>query len=78
MKGEDGLTGFVRFQEVLPRHRRRSRPPVFGGRPSTAQYREGAVDDDVLDSQRSLLQEQNRLAETRAAIATSWIARTRP
>ena len=39
------------------------------------QYREGAVDyQRVLDSQRSLLEQQNRLAETRSSIATNLIA----
>jgi hypothetical protein len=39
------------------------------------QYREGAVDyQRVLDAQRSLLQEQNSLAEVRSSVATTWIA----
>jgi NodT family efflux transporter outer membrane factor (OMF) lipoprotein len=39
------------------------------------QYREGAVDfQRVLDAQRSLLQEQNALAQTRSAIATNYIS----
>ena len=34
------------------------------------QYREGAVDyQRVLDAQRSLLQEQNTLAQTRSSVA---------
>ena len=39
------------------------------------QYREGAVDyQRVLDAQRSLLQQQNSLAQTRSSVATNLIA----
>jgi len=39
------------------------------------QYREGAVDyQRVLDSQRVLLDSQNRLAEARSSVATNMIA----
>ena len=42
---------------------------------SLLQYREGAVDyQRVLDAERSLLQEQNTLAETHSSIATNLIA----
>ena len=39
------------------------------------QYREGAVDyQRVLDAQRSLLQQQNNLAQSRSSVATNLIA----
>ena len=42
---------------------------------SLVQYREGAVDyQRVLDAQRSLLQQQNALAQARSAVATNLIA----
>jgi NodT family efflux transporter outer membrane factor (OMF) lipoprotein len=72
---EDGLAGYLKAQEAA----------VFAQNAATAaqrsvdlsfvQYREGAVDyQRVLDAQRSLLQEQNTLAQTRSSIATNLIA----
>jgi NodT family efflux transporter outer membrane factor (OMF) lipoprotein len=72
---EDALAGYLRSQEAL----------VFDQKAETAakrsvdlalvQYREGAADyQRVLDAQRSLLERQNRLAQTNSAVATSLIA----
>jgi NodT family efflux transporter outer membrane factor (OMF) lipoprotein len=72
---EDGLTGYLKsreaavFAENAAASARRSADIAF------TQYREGAVDfQRVLDALRSLLQEQNALAETRSAIATELIS----
>ena len=65
---EDALTGFLNAQEaagVRAERRRRRRSGRWSSRSS--QYREGAVDyQRVLDAQRSLLQQQNSLAQTRS------------
>ena len=72
---EDGLTGYLKsreaavFSENAAASARRSADIAF------TQYREGAVDfQRVLDALRSLLQEENALAETRSAIATELIS----
>jgi NodT family efflux transporter outer membrane factor (OMF) lipoprotein len=72
---EDGLTGYLKsreaavFAENAAASAQRSTDIAF------TQYREGAVDfQRVLDALRSLLQEQNALAETRSAIATELIS----
>lgn len=72
---EDGMVGFLktqeaaRFQENAATGAQRAVDLAF------IQYREGAVDfQRVLDAQRSLLQEQNALAETRSSVATNLIA----
>jgi NodT family efflux transporter outer membrane factor (OMF) lipoprotein len=72
---EDGLAGFLNSQDAATY----SQNAVNGAQRSVqlafVQYREGAVDfQRVLDAQRSLLQQQNELAQTRSAIATSLIA----
>jgi NodT family efflux transporter outer membrane factor (OMF) lipoprotein len=72
---EDALTGFLSSQQAV----------VFGQGSVTAaqrsvdlalvQYREGVVDyQRVLDAQRSLLLQQNSLAQTSSSVATNWIA----
>lgn len=72
---EDGLTGYLKsreasvFAENAATSARRSADLAF------VQYREGAVDfQRVLDSLRSLLQEENVLAQTRSDIATHLIS----
>jgi NodT family efflux transporter outer membrane factor (OMF) lipoprotein len=72
---DDGLIGFLKSQEAAVF----AQNAVAGAERSVnlafVQYREGAVDfQRVLDTQRSLLEEQNALAETRSAIATNLIA----
>ena len=57
------------------RAERRRRPPQRSVELALVQYREGAVDyQRVLDAQRSLLQQQNSLAQTRSSVATNLIA----
>jgi NodT family efflux transporter outer membrane factor (OMF) lipoprotein len=72
---EDGMTGYLKsreaavFAENAATSARRSADLAF------VQYREGAVDfQRVLDALRSLLQEQNALAQTQSAIATHLIS----
>jgi NodT family efflux transporter outer membrane factor (OMF) lipoprotein len=72
---DDGLIGFLKAQEAAVF----GQNAVAGAQRSVnlafVQYREGAVDfQRVLDTQRSLLQEENALAQTRSAIATHLIA----
>ncbi|HAL44787.1 MAG: transporter [Planctomycetes bacterium GWF2_42_9] len=72
---EDGMIGFLKSQEKAVYEQN----SVDAGKRSVeialAQYREGAVDyQRVLDTQRSLLQEENNLAQTRSAIATNLIS----
>ena len=72
---EDALTGFVNAEATMVFEQAAA---VAAGRSveiSLAQYREGAVDyQRVLDAERSLLQQQNSLAETSSATATNAIA----
>jgi NodT family efflux transporter outer membrane factor (OMF) lipoprotein len=72
---EDALTGYVKSRESVVFAQR----AVDSGRRSVdlalIQYREGAVDyQRVLDAERSLLEVENELAQTRSAIATNRIA----
>lgn len=74
-ESEDALIGFLKAQEATTF----AQNSVHAGRRSVeialVQYREGAVDyQRVLDTQRALLQEEIRLAETRSSIATNLIA----
>ncbi len=73
---EDSLVGFVNSREaLLSREARGQGGPGAAEELALIQYREGAEDyQRVLDAQRSLLQEQNDLAEVRSSVATSWIA----
>jgi len=72
---EDGLTGYLKSQEAATY----SQNAVEGAQRAVdlafIQYREGAVDfQRVLDAQRSLLAEQNSLAQNRSAVATNLIS----
>jgi NodT family efflux transporter outer membrane factor (OMF) lipoprotein len=72
---EDGLTGYLKSQESTVY----SQNAVAGAQRAVdlafIQYREGAVDfQRVLDAQRSLLQEQNALAQNRSSVATNLIS----
>jgi NodT family efflux transporter outer membrane factor (OMF) lipoprotein len=72
---EDALTGFLNSQESM----RLEQGSVMAAQRSQeialVQYREGAVDyQRVLDAQRSLLQEQNSLAQAGSSVATNVIA----
>ena len=72
---EDGLTGFLNAQEAAASSQRAANAAQRSVDLAFSQYREGAVDfQRVLDAQRSLLEEQNRLATTRSSAATDLIA----
>jgi NodT family efflux transporter outer membrane factor (OMF) lipoprotein len=71
---EDGLIGYLKEQESAVNYQRSVAAALESVRISMIQYREGAVDyQRVLDSQTSLLQQRNRLAETRSSIALNLI-----
>jgi NodT family efflux transporter outer membrane factor (OMF) lipoprotein len=72
---EDGLAGFLRSQEAEVFARNAADSAQRSVELAFIQYREGAVDfQRVLDTQRSLLQEQNTLASIRGSVATNLIA----
>jgi hypothetical protein len=72
---EDGLIGFLKAQEAAAFEQNSVDAARRSVQISLAQYREGAVDyERVLDSQRSLLERENSLAEIRSSIATNLIA----
>ena len=72
---EDALTGFLNSQESMAFEQRAVQASQRSVEISLSQYREGAADyQRVLDAQRSLLQEQNNLAQTNSAVATNLIA----
>lgn len=72
---EDGMVGYMKSQEAAVF----AQNAVVGAQRavdlSFTQYREGAVDyQRVLDAQRSLLAEQNNLAQDRSSVATELIS----
>jgi len=72
---EDALIGFLKAQERSASLQRSVVAAQRAVHLSMIQYREGAENfQRVLDSQRTLLEETNRLAETRSLIATNLIA----
>jgi NodT family efflux transporter outer membrane factor (OMF) lipoprotein len=72
---EDGLAGYLRSQEAAGYAQNAASAAQRSVDIALVQYREGAVDyQRVLDAERSLLQEQNGLAQTRSSIATNLIA----
>ncbi|HEX5058065.1 MAG TPA: efflux transporter outer membrane subunit [Kofleriaceae bacterium] len=72
---EDGMTGYLRQQEAATFEQNAVAAAETGVKIALIQYREGAVDyTRVLDTQRSLLDSQQRLANTRAASITNLIA----
>jgi NodT family efflux transporter outer membrane factor (OMF) lipoprotein len=72
---EDGLTGYLKAREAAVFAQNAADAAQRSVDLAFIQYREGAVDfQRVLDAQRSLLQEQNTLAQARSAIATNLIA----
>jgi NodT family efflux transporter outer membrane factor (OMF) lipoprotein len=71
---EDGLIGYLKEQESAVNYQRAVKAALESVRLSMIQYREGATDyQRVLDSQTQLLQQRNRLAETRSLIALDLI-----
>jgi NodT family efflux transporter outer membrane factor (OMF) lipoprotein len=74
-EAEDALTGFLNAQEAMVFSEGSVKAAQRSVEIALVQYREGAVDyQRVLDAERSLLQEQNSLAQTRSSIATNLIA----
>jgi NodT family efflux transporter outer membrane factor (OMF) lipoprotein len=72
---EDALAGFLNSQEALVFWQGSVKAAQRSVEISLIQYREGAVDyQRVLDAERSLLQQQNSLAQTRSSITTSLVA----
>jgi NodT family efflux transporter outer membrane factor (OMF) lipoprotein len=72
---EDGMVGFLKAQEATVSQQNAANSAQRAVDLSMVQYREGAVDfQRVLDAQRSLLQEQNALAQTRSSATTNLIA----
>jgi NodT family efflux transporter outer membrane factor (OMF) lipoprotein len=72
---EDSLVGFINSQQALGFEQGSVDAARRAQEISLAQYREGAVDyQRVLDSQRSLLEEENKLAQAGSAVATNVIA----
>jgi NodT family efflux transporter outer membrane factor (OMF) lipoprotein len=72
---EDAMAGFLNAQEATTYEQNSVRAAQRSVEISVSAYREGAVDfQRVLDAQRSLLQVQNDLAQTRSTVATSLIA----
>jgi NodT family efflux transporter outer membrane factor (OMF) lipoprotein len=72
---EDDLIAFLKSQEIAIHEQNSVAAARRSVEISLAQYREGEVDyQRVLDSQRSLLQEENNLAQTQSSISTNLIA----
>jgi NodT family efflux transporter outer membrane factor (OMF) lipoprotein len=72
---EDALTGFLNSQEAMMYEQRSVDASKRSEALAKVQYQEGAVDyQRVLDAQRFLLQEENKLAQTRSSVAINLIA----
>jgi NodT family efflux transporter outer membrane factor (OMF) lipoprotein len=72
---EDALAGFGNAQQALVFEKNAVAAARRSVELSLVQYREGATDyQRVLDAQRSLLQEENSLAQTTSTVATNLVA----
>jgi NodT family efflux transporter outer membrane factor (OMF) lipoprotein len=72
---EDALTGFLNAQQALVFQQNAVTAAKRSVELSLIQYREGAVDfQRVLDAQRSLLQEEDSVAQSGSAVATNLVA----
>jgi NodT family efflux transporter outer membrane factor (OMF) lipoprotein len=72
---EDALIGFLKNQEALVFEQNSVTAAQRSVEIARVQYQEGAVDyQRVIDTERILLQEETRLADTRSAVATNLIA----
>jgi len=72
---EDGIVGLLKSQEATVFAQGAAEAARRSAELAFVQYKEGAVDfQRVLDAQRSLLEEENTLAQTRSAVATNLIA----
>ncbi|MGE6761067.1 efflux transporter outer membrane subunit [Corallococcus interemptor] len=71
----DALTGFIHAQQTQAFQQGAVKAAQRSVELALVQYREGAVDyQRVLDAQRSLLEQQNNLAQTSSSIATNLVA----
>ncbi|OQD46061.1 transporter [Candidatus Brocadia sapporoensis] len=74
-ESEDALIGFLKAQEATAFTQNSVQAAHRSVDIALVQYREGVVDYlRVLDTQRALLQEEIRLAETRSSVVTNLIA----
>lgn len=72
---EDGMIGFLRQHDAAVFEQNAVTAAESSVKLALVQYREGAVDyQRVLDTQRELLDSQNRLAGTRSEVVTDLIA----
>jgi NodT family efflux transporter outer membrane factor (OMF) lipoprotein len=72
---EDGLAGYLKTRETAVFNQKAANGAQRSVELSFVQYREGAVDyQRVLDAQRSLLQEENSLAQANSAIVINLIS----
>ena len=72
---EDALAGFLDAQQALTFEQNAATSAQRAVDLAMVQYREGAADyQRVLDADRSLLQQQNNMAQTRSNVSTSLIA----
>lgn len=72
---EDGMTGFLKEQDAAVFAQHAVTAAELAEKLALVQYREGAVDyQRVLDTQRVLLESQNRLTDTHSSSATNLIA----
>ena len=71
---EDAMTSFINAQRAMESAQRATESAQRSVQLAVVQYREGAVDyTRVLDAERSLLEQQNNLAQTESSAATSLI-----
>ena len=72
---EDAMIGFLNDERAVAFQQGAVKAAQRSVEIALVQYREGAVDfQRVLDAQRSLLQEQNSLAQTSSGVATNLVA----
>ena len=72
---EDAISGYLRSQETLVFDQNAETAARRSVELALVQYREGASDyQRVLDAQRSLLEQQNSLAQTTSSVATNLVA----
>lgn len=72
---EDSMTGFLYAQQTMQLQQGSVKAAQRSAKLALIQYREGATDfQRVLDAERSLLQEQNNLAESSSSVTTNLIA----
>jgi NodT family efflux transporter outer membrane factor (OMF) lipoprotein len=71
----DNITGYIKSRETAVFDQNAVKGAQRSVELALTQYREGAVDfQRVLEAQRSLLQEENALAQTQSSIATNLIS----